>query len=429
MIRLHPIPDADHTCPYCAISLKANGWHIPGMRNLADLTCPRCGREFYGDLAAGQALYSPMLIEKATGVVHDKWRIGWFADWLRDSYQNRVTSHVGFTVEEFRPPRHAVLLNCLDRLYGHCLLKLLNAQYYLDHRSDLDLIILVPRFLRWMVPKGPAAIWTVDLPLRQGTEWNDWLATEIKRRVESLETCWLSVGFSHPHPADYSIERFTGVRPFPVDDWSRHSEQPMVTFVWREDRVWGDSARLHGLAPRLERRLGWVRSQQKQRVLRLAMAMQHIAPQIRFSVAGLGRPGGLPHWIADMRSLEVTESTERAWCELYAQSHVVIGVHGSNMLLPSAHAGAVVELMPPERWGNMLQDLLLRDTDCREILFRFRIVPISIEPDELAALVVELVRNHEYMVLVMGREFCRHESRADVRSLSSRYASLSLQPL
>ena len=164
-------------------------------------------------------------------------------------------------------------------------------------------------------------------------------------------------------------------------------------------------------------------------MLRLAMAMQHIAPQIRFSVAGLGRPGGLPHWIADMRSLEVTESTERAWCELYAQSHVVIGVHGSNMLLPSAHAGAVVELMPPERWGNILQDILLRDTDCRETLFRFRIVPISIEPDELAALVVELVRNHEYMVLVMGREFCRHESRADVRSLSSRYASLSLQPL
>jgi len=150
MIRLHPIPDADHTCPYCQVRLEVRGWYIPGMRNLADLKCPQCGRKFYGDLPVGHGLYYPMLLEPDTGIVHDKHGVNWFANWLRDSYANRVNSPVKFTVEDFRPLKRPVLLNCLDRLYGHCILKLLNAQYYLDHHSNIDLIVLVPRFLRWM---------------------------------------------------------------------------------------------------------------------------------------------------------------------------------------------------------------------------------------------------------------------------------------
>ena len=66
-----------------------------------------------------------------------------------------------------------------------------------------------------------------------------------------------------------------------------------------------------------------------------------------FAVAGLGTPEGLPNKILDLRFSEVT--VERALCDRYAQSHVVVGVHGSHMLLPSAHAGAVIELMPEER--------------------------------------------------------------------------------
>ncbi len=52
---------------------------------------------------------------------------------------------------------------------------------------------------------------------------------------------------------------------------------------------------------------------------------------------------------------------------------LVIGVHGSNMLLPTAHAGSLVELIGPERWGNFTQDVLFREAgDCRETFFRYR---------------------------------------------------------
>lgn len=184
MIRLHPAPDAEHNCPYCELQLDVRGWYIPGMRNLAAMVCPKCGRSYYGDLPAGHGLYYPMLLQRDNGRVHDVNGVPWFADWLRLSYASRSTTPLGFSVEEQRGIRKPILLNCLDTVYGHCLLKLLNAQYYLDQRPDLDIIVLIPRFLRWLVPDG-TAIWTVDLPLSRGTEWSDWLAEQLHKRVPS----------------------------------------------------------------------------------------------------------------------------------------------------------------------------------------------------------------------------------------------------
>jgi len=418
VIRLHPIPYADHTCPYCQVRLEVMGWYIPGMRNLADLRCPQCGRAFYGDLVAGQALYTPMLLEKATGVVHEKYGVQWFANWLRDSHANRVNSPLGFSAEEFRPLKQPVLLNCLDTLYGHCLLKLLNAQYYLDHRPDLDLVVIVPRFLRWMVPDGVAAIWTVDLPLGRGTEWNDWLAAELHRRVEAFANCWLSVAYSHPHPKYFSIERFTRVQPFPVPEWYERLNTPTGTFIWREDRLWSAAkpqACLRRLTKRLRAKVGLGDAsdpygEQTQQVILLATQLRQAFSALDFAVVGLGKPGGMPAWINDLRATAIDDKVEKTWCERYARSHVVIGMHGSNMLLPSAHAGATVELMPPERWGNMIQDLLMPDLDSREALFRYRVVPLSVTVFELVAIIDSLIRDLWIIKVGMTQQSVEHDT-------------------
>lgn len=283
-------------------------------------------------------------------------------------------------------------------IYGHSVLKLLNAQYYLDHQADLDLIVLVPRHLRWMVPDGVAAIWTVGSTGRGGGEWNDWLARAIKERLGGFPTCWLSVVFSHLHPNDYAIERFTRVRPFSVEEWQRRLSKPTVTFIWREDRLWSGAWWLPGLAGQA----------QQGRMVSLAEALRRQWPSIDFAVVGIGRRGPLPGWIRDLRAISPAEETERRWCERYAESHIVIGVHGSNMLLPSAHAGAVVELVPRDRWGNLLQDILFCPGDLRETMFRVRLLPVSIRPVEVALVVSSLLRDHQNMVVTMRREYCDH---------------------
>jgi hypothetical protein len=419
MMRLHPLPDCTYYCPHCNTILNVKGWYIPGMRNLADLKCPRCGIEYYGDLLAGHGLYYPMILEKNTGHVYDRYGVEWFANWLKDSYANRINSKINFTIEEFRPLTNVVLLNCLDALYGHSLLKLLNAQYYLDKRKDLDLVVIVPKFLRWMVPDNVAAIWTVDLPLRRGTEWNDWLAGEIKSKIEKLGPCWLSVGFSHPDPAHYNIERFTRVHPFQAQDWEK-CDQPVITFIWRDDRCWVNDSTSRATTKiknvlRQRFKINIDSNKQRKRVIRLSDELRRVFPNLDFAVAGLGQSGNLPGWIKDMRTLNVDDAQEKKWCERYARSHIVVGVHGSNMLLPSAHSGAVVELMPLDRWGNMLQDLLLADKPCRENLFSNRLVPISVSPGEIAAVIISLLNNYQIMMLRMSPEYSDHDKEENYR--------------
>ena len=413
MIPLHPVPEAKHTCPYCLTLLKPLGWHIPGMRSLADLICSTCGREFYADLPAGQALYTPLLLEKKTGAVHDPYDIDWFADWLSASYAARKDYPVPFDAQERLPvTQHVVLLNCLDTIYGHSLLKLLNAQYYIDQRPDVDLIVMVPRFLEWMIPDGVAQAWVVDLPWQRGTEWNDWLAREIQRRFQRFKTASLSVAFSHPHPDDFEIERFSRVKPFPLDEWSIDIEQPAVTFIWRADRLWRSANEpAHGL--KKIKRLFDVEEhtikRQAELVVTLAEALRQEWQNLDFAVAGLGRSEKLPDWIKDLRQNEVNTDIERQWCTRYAASHVVVGVHGSNMLLPSAHAASVVELIGEDRWGNFLQDILFRPGDSREMFFRYRFLEDNVPAPRLARLLTFLLRGLPKFRYLMDPRFCKHD--------------------
>lgn len=338
---------------------------------LADLKCNGCDNLYYGDLPSGHGLSYPMLLNRGTGVVHGAEEAPWFARWLKESYEDRSERRVPFRTEQSGPIERPVLLNCLDGLYGHSLLKLLNAQYYLDNCPGVDLIVLVPRFLRWMVPNEVAAVWTVDLSLREGAEWNEWVASEVRRRLGSYEEKWLGKVIPHPHPDDFDISRFTRVQPFPPEQWSDWTKKPQVTLIWREDRVW-DNYRSFPLHEELYLRasdwLGWAPSAisvQRDAFSSLANRLRDEVSNLQVTVTGLGTSCDFPGWVDDERVESISEETERRWCQCYAESHVVIGVHGSNMLLPSAHAGAVVDLMPSGRWGNIVQDIILEESDAR----------------------------------------------------------------
>jgi hypothetical protein len=399
MIPLVPMPVADHTCPHCDVMLEVRGWTIPGMRNLAQLRCGRCGRDFYGDLRSGQAMFTPQLLEVATGVVHDPYDVSWFATWLQQSYANRVRTPRALRVVEQRPvTRPVVFLNCLDTLYGHVLLKLLNAQALIDRHADFDLIVMIPTTFAWLVPDGAAQVWLVDLPLTQGKEWNDALAEEIARRLQAFPEVWLNEARSHPRPEEYAIERFTRVQPFALAAWGERAAQPVVTFIWRDDRLWTSSG---GMAALLSRVRHGASGQQRQ-VERLANALQRHMPNVDVAVVGVSRAGGLPSYVRDLRRTSIDDATERAWCERYAASHVVIGIHGSNMLLPSAHAGGVIELLPRDRAGNYLQDLLLRPGSTRDVLFRTRIVPASTTPEDVATLAFQIIEGVPRFRELMG---------------------------
>lgn len=125
------------------------------------------------------------------------------------------------------------VLNCLDALYGHALLKMLTVQRFIE-KSARDVVVICQPNLRWLVPDDATAVVTVELPLDRGYEWNETLAAKFSDIFADYGNVALCSVDPHPHPSTFDIERYTGVEPFDFDGaWA---DPPTVTFVWRVDR-------------------------------------------------------------------------------------------------------------------------------------------------------------------------------------------------
>jgi hypothetical protein len=126
----------------------------------------------------------------------------------------------------------------------------------------------------------------------------------------------------------------------------------------------------------------------------LARQAQQVIPDLRIVIVGLGRTGSFPEDFVDLRRAFMTAESERLWCAEYARSHVVVGVHGSNMLLPSALAGAVVDLLPRFKLRNITQDLIIRDErEPKLCLFRYRVLPLATPLRIVADTVVSIFKD------------------------------------
>jgi hypothetical protein len=76
-----------------------------------------------------------------------------------------------------------------------------------------------------------------------------------------------------------------------------------------------------------------------------------------------------------------------------------MGMHGSNMLLPSAHAGASVVLMPEQKWRNLAQDTLIPELDPRANAVRNIYIPSSTKAETVAEISAALLERLPNLIL------------------------------
>lgn len=169
MIRIKPTIDQETPCPYCGTILIPYKVLWRGIHVCAESRCSQCNVTFVDELRIGHGVLFPHCIDSAAGKVFQSIStlpggqdigIGWGESLLKIS-QNPSSAQVTLSKEVFHSAKRVVILNCIDNLYGHCLLKLLNAQRHLDSSPEFGLVVLVPKFLRWMVPDGVAEICVV----------------------------------------------------------------------------------------------------------------------------------------------------------------------------------------------------------------------------------------------------------------------------
>lgn len=384
MIKIKPVIQYTSNCPYCKNILEPTEKIVwQGIHICNHFKCVRCSALIIEDLRVGHSITYPFQVDIEKGTIFgNEVAQKWLGKPLLHSLQHPHEDKIEIFKEVFSSSKNVILLNCIDHLYGHCLLKLLNAQRHLEQHSNYGLVIIVPKFMKWMVPEGVAEVWTVDILLKHSqyyyTELDKFISKELIRFNE------VYVSQAHSHPSNFNIEKFTGV--------SRHkfnNEDFYITFIWREDRVWFNF--LLAKFMKLVNFMQFILIFQNLKVRRLFKKIYSTVPQAKFAVVGLGKRTRFSKWIEDFRVDKFDEKTEREACQIYSKSLLVIGVHGSNMLLPSGHAGMTIDLMPTRRWANLGQDILYQEDDPRLASFRYRYLPLQTGVTEIAKIASDMI--------------------------------------
>lgn len=388
MIKIKPQIDHQAHCPHCGGKLLPMDILWQGIHVCVESQCGSCHEIIIGDLPVGHAAFAPYQANlKKNLLFGDKDSKAWFGEPLLKSLKTPMdNSEVELKVEVFFKSNRVIILNCIDFLYGHSLLKLLNAEAHMKNNAELGLIVIVPFFLRWMVPHGVAEIWVVNIPLSKSQNYYPQLDKLIKKECTRFDEIYAS--YAHSHPKYFDITKFTR-----IEKHDAREDNFRVTFIWREDRPWWS----HNFSLRVLNKLKlkviclcW----QNFKIVHLFTKLRKEYPNVKFTVTGLGSATSFPSWIDDRRVKRFSDELEKQTCSIYSESRLVMGVHGSNMLLPSAHAGMTIDLMPDDRWGNIVQDILYQINDNRLASFTYRYLPINIKKSILKKIIVFQIENY-----------------------------------
>lgn len=365
------------------------------------LKCNSCGTERINSLPVNQSFLNHLTYYPATGSVFDaegnEVKDNWFSLKLK-SVSKPVDEQFNFTVEKFSDHKEVLILNTLDYVYGHSLLYLLNLQRLIASEKITGIIVIVQPMMRWLIPEnGIAEIWTVQLGFNKFNNYYSALSEKINSELVRFQTIWLSSGHPIPTNENIRIEMFTGIKPFNLLNEPLNSK---ITFIWREDpdRLWVRNIfLLKGF-----KKLGFRRILMPLQYLRVISLFRYLNRKLgnkfTYSVAGLGSFGKFPSYIKDQRVTKFDNETERMLCRIYSESLLVIGVHGSSMLLPSAHAGMTLSMMPSKRWGNYAEDILYAEQDVRLAAFQKRIVPLNLCLSDLKDIIIDMATGRDHFI-------------------------------
>ena len=353
-------------CPDCGCKFgQAMNWSFLGTHVVADCLCECCENKYYHTLPIGHdALFPISFSQKTLKTRFDEYIKGWLADPLIDAVRNKKEVEREISYSIFKKSNNVILLNCLDSCYGHVFLKLVNAQKYLNEFPDKQLIVIIPSSFEWMVPNGVAEIWKVDASLKDFNYIIKGLDSFIKKEILRFQFVTLSDSPVHPDLSGIDFKEFLKSDKFNLDDFEK--KPTTITFILREDRFWLpnkiDSFLMHMAISKR-----WMKGLKFYFILKQNNLFKKLAKEIKgksitpvqFCAVGIGKSGSLGSLIVDERKEIVSTTIELAWCELYSNSTIVIGIHGSNMLLPTALSAGFIELLPRYKIYNLTEDIAM----------------------------------------------------------------------
>jgi len=393
LIELKPNTYNKFLCPECKNNnIKVIGIIFQGIHVLADCKCNICNFEFYHDFPVGHALLHPIAIGKINKSIYGKNNVKWFSKPLKDLLLSKSRDKIKIEKKIFFDKKDVVILNCI-----------------------------IPKIFEWLLPEGISEAWIVDIGLKETQNRFIQLEDFVKKEFERFDKIYLSLAFSHPDPSKIDIERFTKIKRFDLDKFLE--KKINITFITREDRLWFNS-KFELFIYKILRKLKLIIYFNKyfvyfqnELISKTCKQIINELPSVNFNVVGLGRGDKFKKYINDYRERNISKEVEIKWCKIYSKSHIVIGIHGSNMLLPTALAAGFIEILPKNRYGNIIQDIFLPYKK-RELFYLGRFAREFATPDEIASQAISIIKHFVGFNKNMNDKYLRHKIYHDVSRFS-----------
>ena len=275
----------------------------------------------------------------------------WWSEPIQKLFETPHLTDTKIEVHRRRECNSWIVLNTLDTIFGHSFLALLNASFYLRQFGQHGLIVVMTPELMHFVPKEVAEIWEVKAPAKVTDHWHDRLDELFQARCREAEV-HIAAAVSHPDPSRYDLGQF-GIQSAtdPVN-----TTAPKIVFVYRGTRVWGGS---------------W--NSERNRLKRLGEWLHKFWPQSELKILGHAPlPSEVGGWIdATNRS---DPNYDQRLMRALAEADLVVGAHGSSMLLPSAISRLILEFVPLDKQPAILQDFVFDESrlNTRQQIWRHR---------------------------------------------------------
>ncbi len=355
------------------------------------------GEDYFRSLATGHFVNAEVVYGK-DGTLRNSSLI--LPEWLTVPFHQALFSSVktegSYSIISNRPIEQPVLLlNCLDGCYGHCLYKLANL-LKLETEEGVDLVAIVPRSVLHLVPEFVAEVWVVDASFKALDGQLDGFQEFVVKQVQRLGEVAIVQAQMNLALEALDFTQLTRIRPFNFQEFGKSPYQ--ISFILREDRFWLNG-KLDNFLYLVCVKMGWLNAFKSYFVFRqnrlIKRFAQHLKKQVEVNLVAVGIGTTHPMHFLDDRRMDYPTfiQHEVEWLELYAKSHVCIGVHGSNMLLPSFLGGACISLVPDFKIANFSEDMIPRPNEpVQRALFFARNLPVKTSARQLNDHVVTMLK-------------------------------------
>ena len=349
LIQVKPEIDIGYTqeCLHCGAPLALTDFTITGWRNLVKGECASCDNIYLFDMPVCHGMYYPTFIDIKSLELIDRYNVSWWSERLFKGYlkQNDDNINIKIVTKEKNTYKKLLIVNCIDFIYGHSLPKLLSVSYHIKHHSDYKIVVIVqPPFVHLM-PDGVSEVWVVDLPFKKAINYYTSINNFVKSYIRNYDEVYLSTELNR----DYDLHDFKlkGDKP---------TKLTKVCYVYRKDRSWGLN-----------------RYFQYRNVKNLFKYVHKNYPNLHLYIIGDLDKFRFKN-VHDYRTEKITIDMELKWLEILDNA-LSIGVHGSNMQVPSALSKFVIELVPKYRYGNAIQATLIDNSlKGEELLYKHRFI-------------------------------------------------------